>query len=697
MNPEHPTRQMFARAAQAHQAGQLAQAETLYRRILADYPQHGGALHMLGVLQGQQGNHDEAETLLRRAAELQPNNSAIHNNLGEARRRRGALDEAIASYQHALHLSPDFAEAHYNLANVLKVQQRPSQAITHYREATRLKPDYASAHYNLANTLLEYGDCAGASASYRQALLLRPDHAEAHNNLGAALKECGKEDEAIVSYRKAAELKPDFAEALRNEASLLEQQGYIDEAREVFGRYLRLEPDDDMQRLRLETICPLIAESNQQIDDYRAHLARTIERYAAQPPRIDLPRLHLLGVHPPFMLIYQGRDDRPLREQWAALFAGRLPTYERPISRAGKPHIGFVVTRGHEGVFLKDVGGLLNHLSGEQFRLTVVCSQQGSAQILRSGIRNPAVAYLPLPARLDHAAARMHEAAFDVLYHWHVGSDATNYFLPFFALAPVQCAFWGMMFTTGIPTVHYLTSAEGLETDESDQHYSETLVRFTRLPTHYMRPPVPDAPRPRSSFGFSERQHLYVCPQNLRKVHPDCDPLLADLLRRDPDGLVVLIEDRHPHLADLLRRRFQQNMPDVAERVRFVARMPRADYLALLARADVLLDTLHFGGGVNTTSDAFAAGTPLITLPTAHQRGRYAAAAYRQMGLDDGIAATPAEFVELALRYGTDRAENQRLRAAIHAASPALFEDMQPVHELADFFEQIVAQARRQQ
>jgi len=37
----------------AHQAGQLQQAENIYRQILARQPEHADALHMLGVIAQQ--------------------------------------------------------------------------------------------------------------------------------------------------------------------------------------------------------------------------------------------------------------------------------------------------------------------------------------------------------------------------------------------------------------------------------------------------------------------------------------------------------------------------------------------------------------------------------------------------------------------------------------------------------------------
>lgn len=118
----------------------------------------------------------------------------------------------------------------------------------------------------------------------------------------------------------------------------------------------------------------------------------------------------------------------------------------------------------------------------------------------------------------------------------------------------------------------------------------------------------------REHFGLSTDQHIYLCVQNLRKLHPDFDGLIDGILWRDPRGLVVLIEDAQPLVTAQLRQRLQTNLPEVIDRVRFLARLPYGEYLNLLSLADVILDTVHFGGGV-TAYEAFSVGKPVVTLP----------------------------------------------------------------------------------
>src|SRR4030095_16349023 len=120
--------------------------------------------------------------------------------------------------------------------------------------------------------------------------------------------------------------------------------------------------------------------------------------------------------------------------------------------------------------------------------------------------------------------------------------------------------------------------------------------------------------------------------------------------------------DTHPTAGTLLRERWTAALGDVAERIRILPRLQPDAYFELVASAEVMLDTLYFGGS-NTSYDAFAAGVPVITLPGALPRGRYTYAMYRVIGIDDGIAASVEDYVERALHLGTDRAARARLAA----------------------------------
>ena len=71
-------------AIRHHQAGQLAQAEIIYRRILDVQPTHAATLQLLGALCLQQKSTDQAIRYLEEASTLAPDSADCLNNLGGA-------------------------------------------------------------------------------------------------------------------------------------------------------------------------------------------------------------------------------------------------------------------------------------------------------------------------------------------------------------------------------------------------------------------------------------------------------------------------------------------------------------------------------------------------------------------------------------------------------------------------------------
>ena len=114
----------------------------------------------------------------------------------------------------------------------------------------------------------------------------------------------------------------------------------------------------------------------------------------------------------------------------------------------------------------------------------------------RSGIRNQAIRLLPAPTRFDPLVETIRDERCDVLYHWEIGTDNTNYFLPFCRLAPVQCTSWGVEVTSGIPEVDYYLSSELVEPEDAQDHYTEKLVLGRTLLTYARRLSLPASPKP---------------------------------------------------------------------------------------------------------------------------------------------------------------------------------------------------------
>ena len=118
----------LSRGLEHHRAGRLTEAAQQYQGILEVEPDHADALHLLGVVAHQLGDHSTAIALIEEAIALEPRSADYHSNLGNALRAAGRLDDALASYRTALALRPDLVEAHSNLILTLDLDPRADNA-----------------------------------------------------------------------------------------------------------------------------------------------------------------------------------------------------------------------------------------------------------------------------------------------------------------------------------------------------------------------------------------------------------------------------------------------------------------------------------------------------------------------------------------------------------------------------------------
>jgi tetratricopeptide (TPR) repeat protein len=260
-----------------HKAGRLADAERIYKQILADKPDHFDCLHLLGLILHQRGEFVAAVGQFDLALRRDPNNILALNNRGLALRRLKRLEEALGSYNRALVLRPDYAEAlsnrgvtlhemgrfedavasydralaarpdsveaHFNRGNALHELERFDEALASYDRALALRPDFAEAQANRANPLHALKRFEEALAGYERMIALRPDNAEAHFNRGNTLHELKRFEAALASCDRALLLRPDYAEALFNRGNALHELRRFDEALISYDRAVALRPD----------------------------------------------------------------------------------------------------------------------------------------------------------------------------------------------------------------------------------------------------------------------------------------------------------------------------------------------------------------------------------------------------------------------------------------------------------------------
>jgi tetratricopeptide (TPR) repeat protein len=245
--------QAMQMAARWHQSGQLAEAETIYRQILAQEPSFseakralGGialAHHQMGDSLSDGGDWDAACEAYARALSIRPDSVTTYYNMGLALHRLGRLAIAEQACRRALSLNNDHADSHALLGLVLRQMKRSTEAISHDIAALKIRRDWPEVLNNLGNALLDEGRHDEAGAAFTRVIDLQPACAEAHNNLGNVFRAQGRLDEAETAYRRAAQLKPTMLDASSNLATVHMARGNDRLAEDLLRQLIADHPD----------------------------------------------------------------------------------------------------------------------------------------------------------------------------------------------------------------------------------------------------------------------------------------------------------------------------------------------------------------------------------------------------------------------------------------------------------------------
>jgi tetratricopeptide (TPR) repeat protein len=233
--------QQLESALAHHRAGHLAEAEHIYRQVLAADPKNPDALFLLGSLAGQAGKLDEALNLLNQAIQINPNIPDYHFNLAMLHASQHRLPEAAASYKTSIALRPH-PTACFNLGAILSQLGDFDSAAAAYRQAIALNPQLPEAHNNLGGALANLKRLEEAAAAFQQAITLKPNFAEAHQNLGQALTDLNRYDEAIAALQKSLAIQPNSPAAHNSLGIALQKLGRLDDALTAFQQAMKLDP-----------------------------------------------------------------------------------------------------------------------------------------------------------------------------------------------------------------------------------------------------------------------------------------------------------------------------------------------------------------------------------------------------------------------------------------------------------------------
>lgn len=241
LSPQNPTSPpevmaLLNAAIAQHQAGQLAQAEQVYRQILHQYPQNVDAIALLGVVACQHNRLDEGIALYRQALALRPDHRQARENLNMALFKHGRqlIDEATKTLNLIANMQPGNPQPQILLGSLYHEQGLLDQALSHFQVALDIAPTNADLLNRIGAVLQQQGKGELAVHFHERSLALQPQNVDTLISLAKAMMDQGKQAVALNYLKRALALQPNHAIARYNRALLLLQQGQFQEG---FGEY----------------------------------------------------------------------------------------------------------------------------------------------------------------------------------------------------------------------------------------------------------------------------------------------------------------------------------------------------------------------------------------------------------------------------------------------------------------------------
>ena len=630
--------ELLQKAILLHQQGQLSEAQRLYEKILQNQPKHFDALHYLGVIAYQTGNHLTAIELMNQAIKIKQTIPSIYSNYGNVLLKLEQYEAALASYDQAIALKSDYAEAYNNRGQALEELKQFNEALASYDQAIALKSDYANAYNNQGNAFLKLKHYNGALASYNKTISLKPDHGEAYNNRGLALQELKQFDAALANYSQAIKLKPDYPEAYYNRGTVLQKLKQFDTAIENYDKALALKPDYKfLPSIRMHIKMQICDWSH--FSDEVNQLTTLIQQHkkSSQPFEI-LSLIDSLSLHRKAAEIY-------VEDRYSISLA--LPEIQK-YPRHKKIRIGYYSAdfKEHPVSFL--TAELYELHDRNKFEIVAFSLGHVPQSSIRLRLEAAFDKFIDVSNRSDKDLVLLsRHLEIDIAVDLGGFTESNRHEIFSLRVAPLQVSYLGFLGTMGAEYIDYLIADKTIVPQQNQHYYSEKMVYLPSYQVNDSKRDIADRPFTREELGLPEHGFVFCCFNNNYKITPKTFDGWMRILQRVNNSVLFLYADHETAEKNLKKEAIKRGVEP--SRLFFGKKLPRPDYLARYRVADLFLDTLPYNAGT-TASDALWAGLPVLTCMGETFASRVATSLLTAIDLPELITTSQADYEALAVK-----------------------------------------------
>jgi predicted O-linked N-acetylglucosamine transferase (SPINDLY family) len=554
------------------------------------------------------------------------------------------LGTSLMASVHATHINGSADAAYWQGRTCLEAGDWPG-AVAALTKGIKRAPKQAPFYRARGLALARLDRFSEAIRDCRAAIKLLPSMALAHSDLGVCLLKTNRAKEAIPPLEMALRLEPSLAQARSCLGIAYAHAGMPDRALQILDTAVKDDPDPQIQSARAWAML-----GQGRVDDAVATLERALARHPAD-----------LISHYNLVFSLQHRQGITTRDLYLAhrnfaesCFPGSPAVLPKRLLPMGeKPILGVVSgdLRHHAASHL--TLRAFEGLGKRGFQLVAFANQSESDQLTVRWRKLCRGFHTVGEMKDDDLHALIRREKIDILFD--LSGFTARHRLPVFArrAAPVQITWAGYTGTTGLPTMDALI-ADAREVPESeDADYVERIIRLPDAYVCYL--PPSRAPEPIKRSLEAGGAPVFGCFQRPAKLNAEIFSLWARIAQRVPGTRFIL---RYSSYAETeTRTRISALAREAGLDPGFLVFQPGGSMESMLAgyaQIDVGLDTRPYSGGV-TTLESLWMGVPVITWPGNTFAGRHSASHLHAMGLQELIAASADEYVNLAVELAADR------------------------------------------
>lgn len=683
---------------------------------------HGHALKYLG-------RWKEARDALERAGTAMPRIPSVWVDLAQTCAALSDWSAAAQAIERFRVLMPNAAIGVFVAAEIALGMGREQAALTGFQRALNIQPALLPQWLRLAGQDSDHGQFERAQSHYLAMLQLAPDALPVHMDYLACLFRHGRFDQALQQARAAIKRWPEHAPLLHRYSILLDHiDGSPQERLQIRQQWLRVAPQSVDAHFALASAYAAIgdfpnahahwaqasnfnpadplarwtalhfpdavpAADTHQLQRFRQRWDRELENFAAQTVPDAITCLRLAQSCQSHHLIYADDDVlgslKARGRQLTRYCDVALPNAEPPSPSANaRRRVGVVSASFGWHSVSRVWQQLMLSVSRESIDLigfSLDSTADESVAIWRAGMDE----FITTAGSIEDWHRCLQQARLDVLIFLDLGPGPMAQALATRRYAPVQCTTWAFPVSSGLDSIDYFMSSDLMEPEQADDHYCESLVRLPGLACSYRPESLPSMP---STEDRSSPPARFLCSQSVFKLRPVQDSLFARVLSAVADSTLTLSHGGHAFSSAAIRQRLAPVLLDagidVDSRLNILSHMPYSDYLDVLSKTDIVLDTPHFSGCL-TSLDALSLGIPIVTLPGITLRSRQTAAMLEVLGAEELIAKNEDDYVRIATRLATDLAWRRQWSELIRTRRERLYDFSESAAALSRFLETV--------